>query len=54
MNDTPGPDKASKAQESGMSLPLRKQTGYTIEEWKTWEGRWELINGVFPAAVREP
>ena len=29
-----------------MSLPLRKQTGYTIEEWKTWEGRWELINGV--------
>jgi Uma2 family endonuclease len=20
--------------------------GYTIEDWKTWEGRWELIHGV--------
>lgn len=29
-----------------MSLPLLKHPGYTIEDWKTWEGRWELINGV--------
>ena len=29
-----------------MSLPNLKQAGYTIEDWKTWEGRWELINGV--------
>jgi Uma2 family endonuclease len=29
-----------------MSLPQLKHAGYTIEDWKTWEGRWELINGV--------
>lgn len=29
-----------------MSLPQLKRPGYTVEEWKTWEGRWELINGV--------
>ena len=29
-----------------MSFPELKHTGYTIEDWKTWEGRWELINGV--------
>ena len=29
-----------------MSLPQLKQPGYTIEDWKTWEGRWELIHGV--------
>ena len=29
-----------------MSLPQPEHTGYTIEEWKTWEGRWELINGI--------
>lgn len=29
-----------------MSLPELKHTGYTIEDWKTWDGRWELINGV--------
>ncbi|MDP2875843.1 MAG: Uma2 family endonuclease, partial [Holophaga sp.] len=29
-----------------MSLPKLKHPGYTIEDWKTWEGRWELINGV--------
>ncbi len=29
-----------------MSLPQLKHPGYTIEDWKTWEGRWELINGV--------
>jgi len=29
-----------------MSLPEPKQAGYTIEDWKAWEGRWELINGV--------
>ena len=23
-----------------------KQPGYTIEDWRTWDGRWELINGV--------
>ena len=29
-----------------MSLPQPKHPGYTIEDWRTWEGRWELINGV--------
>ena len=29
-----------------MSLPQLKQPGYTLEDWKTWDGRWELINGV--------
>ena len=29
-----------------MSLPQLKHPGYTIEDWKTWEGRWELIKGV--------
>ena len=28
-----------------MALPLLKQTGYTLEDWQSWEGRWELING---------
>lgn len=29
-----------------MSRPELKHPGYTIEDWKLWEGRWELINGV--------
>jgi Uma2 family endonuclease len=29
-----------------MNQPRLKQPGYTIEDWKTWEGRWELVNGV--------
>jgi len=29
-----------------MSLPQLRHPGYTIADWKTWEGRWELINGV--------
>jgi Uma2 family endonuclease len=29
-----------------MNLPLLKHPGYTLEDWKGWEGRWELINGV--------
>lgn len=29
-----------------MGLPQLKQPGYTLEDWKTWEGRWELIHGV--------
>lgn len=29
-----------------MSLPQLKHPGYTIEDWKTPEGCWELINGV--------
>ncbi len=28
-----------------MNLPQLKHPGYTIEDWKTWEGRWELIHG---------
>ena len=28
-----------------MALPHLKHPGYTVEDWKTWEGRWELING---------
>ncbi|MDP1831071.1 MAG: Uma2 family endonuclease [Geothrix sp.] len=29
-----------------MSLPRLKHPGYTIEDWKLWDGRWEIINGV--------
>ena len=29
-----------------MGLPQLKHPGYTVEDWKSWEGRWELINGV--------
>jgi Uma2 family endonuclease len=29
-----------------VSLPRLKHPGYTIEDWRSWEGRWELINGV--------
>jgi Uma2 family endonuclease len=29
-----------------MSLPQPKHPGYTLDDWKTWEGSWELINGV--------
>ncbi len=29
-----------------MSLPELKHPGYTVQDWKLWEGRWELINGV--------
>jgi len=29
-----------------VSLPQLKQAGYTFEDWKSWEGRWELLNGV--------
>ena len=29
-----------------MNLPQLKHPGYTIEDWKQWEGRWELIHGV--------
>jgi Uma2 family endonuclease len=29
-----------------MSIPVHRQAGYTIQEWKTWDGRWELIDGV--------
>ncbi len=28
-----------------MNLPQVKSHGHTVEEWKTWDGRWELING---------
>ena len=29
-----------------MSLPELRHPGYTVEDWKMWDGRWELINGV--------
>jgi Uma2 family endonuclease len=29
-----------------MNSPLLKHPGYTLEDWKVWEGRWELIDGV--------
>jgi Uma2 family endonuclease len=31
--------------ERALSLPQPRQSGYTLEDWKTWEGAWELING---------
>jgi len=29
-----------------MSLPQPMHPGYTLEDWQSWPGRWELINGV--------
>ncbi len=29
-----------------MTLPQLRHPGYTLEDWKTWEGHWELIHGV--------
>ena len=29
-----------------MGLPQLKHPGYTLEDWMTWEGRWELIEGL--------
>ena len=29
-----------------MNLPQLKHPGYTLDDWRTWEGRWELIDGV--------
>jgi hypothetical protein len=29
-----------------MNLPQLKNPAYTLADWETWEGRWELINGV--------
>jgi Uma2 family endonuclease len=29
-----------------MSRPVIRHPGYTLDDWKTWEGRWELIHGV--------
>ena len=29
-----------------MSLPPKKHPGYTLDDWRDWEGRWELIHGV--------
>lgn len=37
-----------------MSLPQLKHAGYTIEDWKTWEGRWELIHGLPYAMTPAP
>lgn len=37
-----------------MGLPELKHHGYTVEDWKLWEGRWELINGVAYDMTRAP
>ncbi len=29
-----------------MGIPLLKHPEYTLEDWATWEGAWELIDGV--------
>nr|WP_320132871.1 Uma2 family endonuclease [uncultured Holophaga sp.] len=29
-----------------MKLPQPGRSGYTLEDWRTWEGRWELIDGI--------
>ena len=29
-----------------MPLPQLQHPGYTLEDWKTWEGHWELIHGL--------
>lgn len=37
-----------------MPLPELKHPGYTLEDWQTWEGRWELIHGVAYAMTPAP
>ncbi len=37
-----------------MSPPELKHPGYTVEDWKLWDGRWELINGVAYAMTPAP
>jgi len=38
-----------------VSLPQPRHPGYTLEDWKTWEGSWELINGfAFPTYGMAP
>ncbi len=29
-----------------MSLPQTRHPGYTLQDWETWEGHWELIHGI--------
>ncbi len=29
-----------------LPVPQPKHPGYTLEDWKGWEGRWELLDGV--------
>jgi Uma2 family endonuclease len=29
-----------------MNLPQPQHSGYTLEDWKQWDGRWELIHGM--------
>ena len=29
-----------------MSLPEFRHSGYTLEDWAAWDGRWELIDGI--------
>ncbi len=37
-----------------MSLPELKHPGYTLEDWQSWEGRWELIHGEAYAMTPSP
>lgn len=37
-----------------MNLPEPQHREYTIEDWKQWEGRWELIHGVPYAMTPSP
>ncbi|WP_005031595.1 Uma2 family endonuclease [Holophaga foetida] len=34
------------SKEFPVNLPQPRQTGYTLDDWQTWEGRWELLDGV--------
>jgi len=29
-----------------MSFPERSRGDYTIDDWRSWEGRWELLDGI--------
>lgn len=29
-----------------MNFPHPQHPGYTLEDWKQWDGRWELIHGM--------
>jgi Uma2 family endonuclease len=46
MKGTNKPPGAPKAQEDAMAVPQPQHPAATLEDWKAWAGRWELLNGV--------
>jgi len=39
------PIRMLESGERPIGLPQLKQVGYTLDDWRSWEGSWELIHG---------